>query len=176
MAIDALPKAELHLHLEGSIRPETALKLAARHGVTLTPEEVAARYNFSNFNGFLETFKWVTSYLRTPDDYALITRQLCEELVRQNVVYAELTDFRGRDFAPHAKSGSHSHGHSRCRAVRAVCSPAHRFYSGCGAAVRPRSGEGSRALGVQAADIGSRRVWHGRRRAGLSHSQFSPRV
>ena len=91
MAIDALPKAELHVHLEGSIRPETAVKLAARHGVALKPEEVAARYNFSNFNGFLETFKWVTSYLRTPDDYALITRQLCEELVRQNVVYAELT-------------------------------------------------------------------------------------
>jgi len=91
MAIDALPKAELHLHLEGSIRPDTAIKLAARHGVTLKPEEVAARYNFSNFNGFLEMFKWVTSFLRTPDDYALITRQLCEELVRQNVVYAELT-------------------------------------------------------------------------------------
>ena len=50
MAIDALPKAELHLHLEGSIRPDTALKLAARHGVTLTPEEVAARYKFTNFN------------------------------------------------------------------------------------------------------------------------------
>src|SRR6202142_3171817 len=91
MAIDALPKAEVHLHLEGSIRPETALKLAARHGVTLTPEEVAARYNFSNFSGFLDMFKWVTSFLRTPDDYALITRQLCEELVRQNVVYAEFT-------------------------------------------------------------------------------------
>jgi adenosine deaminase/aminodeoxyfutalosine deaminase len=91
MAIDALPKAELHLHLEGSIRPDTAVKLAARHGVTLTPEEVAARYNFSNFNGFLDMFKWVTSFLRTPDDYALITRQLCEELVRQNVVYAEFT-------------------------------------------------------------------------------------
>src|SRR5580698_1642982 len=91
MAIDALPKAEVHLHLEGSIRPDTALKLAARHGVVLTPEEVAARYNFSSFNGFLETFKWVTSFLRTPDDYALITRQLCEELVRQNVVYAEFT-------------------------------------------------------------------------------------
>ncbi|HEY4949940.1 MAG TPA: adenosine deaminase [Candidatus Acidoferrales bacterium] len=91
MAIDALPKAELHLHLEGSIRPETTIKLAARHGVVVMPEEVAARYDFSNFNGFLETFKWVTSFLRTPDDYALITRQLCEELVRQNVVYAELT-------------------------------------------------------------------------------------
>jgi aminodeoxyfutalosine deaminase len=89
--IDALPKAELHLHLEGSIRPQAAVKLAARHGVTLTLEEVTRRYNYSNFNGFLETFKWVTSFLRTPDDYALITRQLCEELLRQNVVYAEVT-------------------------------------------------------------------------------------
>src|ERR1700685_4258740 len=91
LAIDGRPKAEVHLHLEGSIRPDTALKLPARHGVVRTPEEVAARYNFSNFNGFLETFKWGTSFLRTPDDYALITRQLCEELVRQNVVYAEFT-------------------------------------------------------------------------------------
>ncbi len=66
-------------------------KLAARHGVTLTLEEVTRRYSYSNFNGFLETFKWVTSFLRTPDDYALITRQLCEELLRQNVVYAEVT-------------------------------------------------------------------------------------
>ena len=89
--IDPLPKAELHLHLEGSIRPEAAVKLAARHGVALTLEEVTRRYNYSNFNGFLETFKWVTSFLRAPDDYALITRQLCEELLRQNVVYAEVT-------------------------------------------------------------------------------------
>ncbi len=89
--VDALPKAELHLHLEGSIRPEAAVTLAARHGVTLTLEEVNRRYNYSNFNGFLETFKWVTSFLRTPDDYAHITRTLCEELLRQNVVYAEIT-------------------------------------------------------------------------------------
>jgi aminodeoxyfutalosine deaminase len=89
--VDALPKAELHLHLEGSIRPATAVELAARHGVALKVEEVLARYNYSNFNGFLETFKWVTSFLRTPDDYALITKQLAEELIRQNVVYAEIT-------------------------------------------------------------------------------------
>src|SRR6202041_663135 len=89
--VDALPKAELHLHLEGSIRPATAVELAARHGVALKIEDVTRRYNYSNFNGFLETFKWVTSFLRAPDDYALITRQLCEELLRQNVVYAELT-------------------------------------------------------------------------------------
>ncbi|MGB0034426.1 MAG: adenosine deaminase [Candidatus Acidiferrales bacterium] len=89
--IDPLPKAELHLHLEGTIRPETAVKLAARHGVELSLDEVVARYNYSNFLGFLEAFKWVTSFLRTPDDYAMITRDLCEELLRQNVVYAEIT-------------------------------------------------------------------------------------
>jgi aminodeoxyfutalosine deaminase len=89
--LDALPKAELHLHLEGSIRPETAVELAERHDVKLTTADVAARYNYSNFAGFIEAFKWVTSFLRDPEDYALITRKLAEELVRQNVVYAEIT-------------------------------------------------------------------------------------
>jgi aminodeoxyfutalosine deaminase len=89
--LDALPKAELHLHLEGSIRPETAVELAERHDVKLTAEDVSARYNYSSFAGFIEAFKWVTSFLRDPEDYALITRKLAEELVRQNVVYAEIT-------------------------------------------------------------------------------------
>jgi aminodeoxyfutalosine deaminase len=89
--LDSLPKAELHLHLEGTIRPETAIELAARHDVELTLDEVASRYRYSDFTGFIETFKWVTSFLRQPDDYALITRRMCEELVSQNVVYAEIT-------------------------------------------------------------------------------------
>jgi aminodeoxyfutalosine deaminase len=89
--VDSLPKAELHVHLEGSIRPETAVELAARHGVKLQAADVASRYNYSNFTGFIEAFKWVTSFLRGPDDYALITRRLAEELLRQNVVYAEIT-------------------------------------------------------------------------------------
>jgi aminodeoxyfutalosine deaminase len=89
--LDSLPKAELHLHLEGSIRPETAVELADRHGDTVTKEEVVARYSYTNFAGFIEAFKWVTSYLRDPDDYALITKRLAEELIRQNVVYAEIT-------------------------------------------------------------------------------------
>jgi adenosine deaminase len=88
--VDTLPKAELHLHLEGSIRPATVVELAARHDVKLTPEDVAVRYSYSSFSGFLETFKWVTSFLREPDDYALITRSLCAELVRQSIVYAEV--------------------------------------------------------------------------------------
>jgi len=89
--LDGLPKAELHLHLEGSIRPPTAVELAARHGDQITQEEVEKRYQYSNFAGFIEAFKWVTSYLRGPDYYAVITRNLLDELVRQNVVYAEIT-------------------------------------------------------------------------------------
>ncbi len=87
----ALPKAELHLHLEGAIEPASAVELAARHGVALTGEEAAARYAYRDFVGFLEAFKWVTSFLRTPADYALVTERLAEQLLRQNVLYAEVT-------------------------------------------------------------------------------------
>ena len=87
----ALPKAELHLHLEGSIEPATVVEVAARDGVALTPEEAAARYVYDNFDEFLEAFKWVTSFLRAPADYALITERLAEQLLCQNVVYAEVT-------------------------------------------------------------------------------------
>ncbi|HVB86162.1 MAG TPA: adenosine deaminase [Candidatus Dormibacteraeota bacterium] len=89
--VDLLPKAELHLHLEGAIRPGTCVELAARHGAEISLEKVAARYQFTDFAGFIETFKWVTSLLRDPEDYAVITRNLLEDLVRQNVVYAEIT-------------------------------------------------------------------------------------
>lgn len=89
--VDPLPKAELHLHLEGSIRPETAAELASRRHVEISSEEIAAHYKFTDFSGFLESFKWVTSLLREPRDYALVTRRLLEELIRQNIVYAEIT-------------------------------------------------------------------------------------
>jgi aminodeoxyfutalosine deaminase len=89
--ISAIPKSELHLHLEGSIEPATAVELAARHGVAITEEDVRQRYAPGDFVKFLEAFKWVTSYLRTPADYALITERLAEQLLAQNVVYAEVT-------------------------------------------------------------------------------------
>jgi adenosine deaminase len=85
------PKAELHLHLEGSIQPATVCALTARHGVAVTEHEVRQRYAYQNFLEFLETFKWVTSFLRDPQDYALITRDLGEQLLSQHVVYAEVT-------------------------------------------------------------------------------------
>jgi adenosine deaminase len=89
--IASLPKAELHLHLEGSIRPQVACELAARHGVKLTEEEVRRRYAYSDFGGFLDAFKWVTSLLREPEDFARVAADLAEQLLSQNVIYAEVT-------------------------------------------------------------------------------------
>jgi adenosine deaminase len=87
----SLPKAELHLHLEGSIRPATVAALTARHGVPITEDEVRRRYSYTDFLGFLAAFKWVTSFLREPQDYALIVQDLAEQLLAQRVVYAEVT-------------------------------------------------------------------------------------
>ena len=86
-----LPKAELHLHLEGSIQPATVCALVAKHGVALSEAEARERYSYSDFLGFIDAFKWVTSFLREPADFALIARHLAEHLHAQNVVYAEVT-------------------------------------------------------------------------------------
>src|ERR1700704_1717448 len=89
--IASLPKAELHLHLEGSIQPATVCGLTARHGVVMTEEEVHQRYAYRNFTEFIEAFRWVTTFLREPQDYALIARDLAEHLLTQRVVYTEVT-------------------------------------------------------------------------------------
>jgi aminodeoxyfutalosine deaminase len=89
--IASLSKAELHLHLEGSIQPATVCALTARHGVHMTEEEVRQRYAYRDFPEFIEVFKWVTTFLREPQDYALIARDLAEHLLTQRVVYTEVT-------------------------------------------------------------------------------------
>jgi aminodeoxyfutalosine deaminase len=90
-SVHSVPKAELHLHLEGSIQPATVCALTARHGMAMTQAEVRQRYGYRNFLEFIEAFKWVTSYLREPQDYALIASDLAEHLLTQGVVYAEVT-------------------------------------------------------------------------------------
>src|SRR6266576_1158955 len=88
--IATIPKAELHLHLEGSIQPATVCALTPRHA-TVTEEEVRRRYAYRDFPEFIEAFKWVTSFLREPQDYALIARDLAEHLLTQRVIYTEVT-------------------------------------------------------------------------------------
>ena len=87
----SLPKAELHLHLEGSIEPSTLLELRRRHGMDgASLAEVEQLYKFTDFPGFLTAFKDVTGHLRTPEDYELITYRLMERLKAQNILHGEV--------------------------------------------------------------------------------------
>lgn len=79
------------MHLEGSVEPATVVALAARHGQDVTEEEVLSRYRTPDFVSFLNAYKWVTGFLREPQDYALITQGLAEQLLGEGVVYAEVT-------------------------------------------------------------------------------------
>ena len=86
-----LPKAELHLHLEGTIKPETLVELSQRHDKEpLTLETARALYQYENFLEFLQSFKTVTERLRWPEDYELITYNMIRDLAAQGVVHAEV--------------------------------------------------------------------------------------
>jgi aminodeoxyfutalosine deaminase len=80
------PLAELHLHLDGSVEPDTLLEIDP----SLTPEEIAANTAYSDFAGFLKSFVWVNKRLRTPADYAHVARRLFERLESEGVTYAEV--------------------------------------------------------------------------------------
>jgi len=87
-----IPKAELHLHLEGSVEPETLHELDPATPV----EEFRSLYSYTDFDAFLRAFGAIGKRLRTPEDYALITRRLLERLAAQNVRYAEITIAAGK--------------------------------------------------------------------------------
>src|ERR1700722_7085965 len=97
-----LPKAELHLHLEGSIEPETLHELDP----ATTVEEFRALYRYADFDAFLKAFGAIGKRLRAPADYALIARRLLQRLERQNVRYAEIIIaagvvlWKGQEFGP----------------------------------------------------------------------------
>lgn len=82
-----MDKAELHVHLEGSIEPETLIEIDP----SLTRGEIAANMYGRTFDEFIRGYIWVTQRLRTPAHYAIATRRLLEKLVAQNVTYAEIT-------------------------------------------------------------------------------------
>jgi aminodeoxyfutalosine deaminase len=89
-----IPKVELHVHLEGSIRPATLLQLARHNGVELPAQDVAGLrefYCFHDFEHFIEVYFTITRCLRTPDDYHLIAYEFGADCARQNVRYAEAT-------------------------------------------------------------------------------------
>lgn len=92
--IRAMPKVELHVHLEGAIRPETLLELARRRHVALPADDLPGLrrwFRFSDFQHFIEVYLTITRCLRTGDDYELIAYEFGAEMARQHVRYAEVT-------------------------------------------------------------------------------------
>ena len=92
--IAALPKVELHVHLEGSVRPETLLTLARKAGSPLGTRslaDLADFYRFRDFPHFVETYVTVCDTLSDGADYALITEELGADAARQNIRHVEAT-------------------------------------------------------------------------------------
>ncbi|MGJ7440946.1 adenosine deaminase [Aquipuribacter sp. MA13-6] len=92
--VDSLAKHELHVHLEGSLPPETLLELLRRRPVEsmpTTPAGVQELYAFTDFDHFVATYLRVVQTLREPEDFELLTGAVLDRLARQEVRYAEIT-------------------------------------------------------------------------------------
>ena len=90
----AAPKVELHVHLEGAIRPATLLALAKQNGVTLPAGDLDGLrrwFVYRDFAHFIEIYVAITKCLRTMDDYDLVAYEFGAEMARQQVRYAEVT-------------------------------------------------------------------------------------
>jgi adenosine deaminase len=88
-----MPKVELHVHLEGSIYPETLLTLADRNNVVIPPnsiEEVRQWYQFSDFAHFIDIYTVICNCLRTVDDFELITTEFLKKQAEENILYSEV--------------------------------------------------------------------------------------
>lgn len=90
--IQQLPKAELHVHLEGTLEPEHIFSLAARNGIELeykTPDEVVAAYDFHDLPSFLKIYYAAMDVLRTEEDFYELAMHYFRRAAAQNVVYVE---------------------------------------------------------------------------------------
>ena len=94
--IQKMPKAEIHVHLEGAIQPETVLKLAQRNGLTHTLPTTDLKtlhrwFVFTDFPHFVKVYLTISDLLRTPEDFALIAYECGADMAAQNIRYRECT-------------------------------------------------------------------------------------
>jgi len=91
--INNIPKAELHLHIEGTFEPELMFKIAERNGISLkynSVEEIHSAYKFNNLQEFLDVYYAGASVLITEQDFYDLTRAYLEKINSQNVLHTEI--------------------------------------------------------------------------------------
>jgi len=92
--IECMPKVELHVHLEGSVQPDTLIRLARKHKVDLPsqdPEGIKSWFTFKDFRHFIDIYMTISSCLRTADDIEEIAYSFLQEQARQNICHSEVT-------------------------------------------------------------------------------------
>jgi len=98
-----MPKAELHLHLEGAIPVPTLWELIEHHGgdpLIKTEAQLVDWFTYQDFAHFMETWNWMNGFLRTYDDFTFASEAVARHLVAQNIIYAE-SFFSPSDFRDH---------------------------------------------------------------------------
>lgn len=102
-----MPKAELHLHLEGAIPVPALWALIEHHGgdpLIKTEAQLFDWFTYRDFAHFMETWSWMNGFLRTLDDFTFAAEAVARNLAEQNIVYAESffspSDFRRHDLEP----------------------------------------------------------------------------
>lgn len=91
--VAALPKAELHVHLEGAMRPATLLALAKRNRVPLPADDVAGLrewFRFRDFDQFVEVYLACSDALKRPEDFQLLLHDFAADQEREHVLYSEI--------------------------------------------------------------------------------------
>lgn len=92
--IKAIPKAELHVHLEGAVQPELLLTLAKRHNIELPASDVEGVrkwYTFRDFPHFVEIYVKISQCMQTPEDIETVARAFIDGQAAQNIRYTEAT-------------------------------------------------------------------------------------
>ena len=87
-AADPFPKIELHVHLEGTVRPDTLRAIAKRNDYPL-PDDLESRYRFRDFAHFIEVWILTTNALRTQEDFRQVVVDYAEEAATHGAVYLE---------------------------------------------------------------------------------------
>ena len=91
--IDMLPKAELHLHIEGTLEPPMVLRMASRNGINLpytTVDELTRLFEFKDLQSFLDVYYQATAVLQTEQDFYDLTWAYLKRCQAENVVHAEI--------------------------------------------------------------------------------------